>query len=413
MTQFNITLEAEDVQGLFSSDAGMAVVMEKVANQILKQQATEQLGAERYERAETRQGYRAGYRSKMLRTRIGRLELMVPRLRDGRFDTELYGRLQRSEQAFVLAILEMVINGVSTRKVSRVVEEMCGIEIPSSSVSDLCKRLDPIVTGWNERPLEEHLYPFLMLDALYIKVREAGRVRSYGVLVGIGVRDDGCREILGLQLSRTESEVSWEEYLCWLRGRGLSGVDLVVSDNHTGLVQATRKNLPGSSWQHCQPHLMRNILESTPQRLQQELHARIRLVFEAPDEETARELAAGVIERYEAVAPKAVGKLEAHLDDALTVMGLPAKYRKRLRTTNGIERLNQEIRRRERAIRIFPNEASALRLIGALLLEQDEVWSEDRKYLEMAGYWEWMEALSSDKIEAESAVPMRAHEFAH
>lgn len=174
MTQYNITLEAEDVQGLFSSDQGVALLLEKVANQVLKLQASEQIGAGRYERTESRQGYRAGYRSRMLRTRIGRLELLIPRVRDGRFDTELFIRLQRSEQAFVLAILEMVINGVSTRKVSRVVEEMCGMEISSSSVSDLCKRLDPIVTGWNERPLHEHQYPFLALDALYIKVREMG-----------------------------------------------------------------------------------------------------------------------------------------------------------------------------------------------------------------------------------------------
>ena len=286
------------------------------------------------------------------------------------------------------------------------------MEIPSSSVSDLCKRLDPIVTGWNERRLDEHLYPFLVLDALYIKVRESGRVRSYGVLVGIGVREDGCREILGLQLSRTESEVSWDEYLGWLCDRGLSGVDLVVSDNHAGLVKAIRNRLPGSSWQHCQTHLMRNILDSTPKRLQREMHDRIRLVFEAPDEETARELATDVIERYETAAPKAVGKLEEHLDDALAVMGLPARYRRRLRTSNSIERLNQEIRRRERAIRIFPNQASALRLIGALLLEQDEVWSEGRKYLEMAEYREWMETLSSDGTPAESVLEA-AHEFAH
>jgi len=412
MTQYKVTLDSEDVQGLFSSDEGMAMLMEKVADQILDQQATEQLGAGKYERTDSRRGYRGGYRSRLLRTRIGRLDLRVPRLRGGRFDTELYERLQRSEQALLLAIMEMVINGVSTRKVSRVVEEMCGMEFPRSSVSDLCKRLDPIVTGWNERRLDECLYPFLVLDALYIKVREGGRVRSFAVLLGIGVREDGCREILGLQLSRSESEISWDGYLEWLCERGLSGVDLVVSDNHAGLVKAIRSRLPGSSWQHCQTHLMRNILDSTPKRLQRELHARIRMVFEAPDEETARELAAGVIERYETSAPKGIGKLEEHLDDALAVMGLPAKYRKRLRTSNSIERLNQEIRRRERAIRIFPNEGSALRLIGALLLEQDEVWSEGRKYLEMTEYQEWMETLRSDESLAEPALE-RAHEFAH
>lgn len=412
MTQYNITLDSEDVQGLFSTDEGVSRLMEKVANQVLDQQATEQVGAVKYERSESRTAYRSGYRSRFLKTRFGRLELRVPRLRDGQFDTEMFCRLQRSEQAFLLAIIEMVINGVSTRRVSKVVEEMCGMEFPKSSVSDLCKRLDPIVTGWNERELSDNLYPFLVLDAMYIRVRDAGRVRSYGVLIGTGVREDGHREILGLQLRQTESEVSWEEFLRWLVGRGLSGVDLVVSDNHAGLVKAIRSQLPGSSWQHCQTHLMRNILDSAPKRLQKELHSRIRLVFDAPDEETSRDLAGDVIDRFGIAAPKAVSKLEEHLDDALAVMALPEKYRKRLRTTNSIERLNQEIRRRERAIRIFPNQASAFRLIGALLVEQDEAWTEGRKYFDMEEYWDWMESkTSSDDVT--DPVLEKAHEFAH
>ncbi len=412
MTHYNITLDSDDVQGLFSSADGMTVLMEQVVNQILDQQATEQLGADKYERTDNRVGYRAGYRPRMLKTRIGRLELLVPRLRNGRFSTELYSRLQRSEQALLLALMEMVINGVSTRKVSRVVEEMCGMEFPSSSVSDLCKRLDPIVTGWNERRLDEHLYPFLVLDAIYIKIREGGRVRSYALLLGTGVRDDGHREILGLQISQTESELSWEEYIRWLCDRGLRGVDLVVSDNHKGLVKAIRSQLSGSSWQHCQTHLTRNILDSTPKRLRGDLHSRLRLVFESPDEDTARKLADELIERYDSKAPKAIVKLEEHLDDALAVMGLPEKYRKRLRTSNSIERLNQEIRRRERVIRIFPNQESAVRLIGALLQEQDEVWTEGKKYLDMREYQEWMETIKQP-VERMKPVLEGTYEFAH
>lgn len=254
--------------------------------------------------------------------------------------------------------------------------------------------------------------PSYVLDAMYIKVRDAGRVRSYGVLIGTGVREDGHREILGLQLRQTESEVSWEEFLRWLVGRGLSGVDLVVSDNHAGLVKAIRSQLPGSSWQHCQTHLMRNTLDSAPKRLQQELKSRIRLVFDAPDEETARGLAGDVIDRFGITAPKAVSKLEEHLDDALAFMALPEKYRKRLRTTNSIERLNQEIRRRERPIRIFPNQASAFRLIGALLVEQDEVWTEGKKYFDMEEYWDWMESQTSSEDVTEPVLE-KAHEFAH
>ena len=412
MTQYNITLDSEDVQGLFSSDDGMAVLMEQVVNQILDQQATEQIGADKYERTDGRIGYRAGYRPRMLKTRIGRLELLVPRLRNGRFSTELYSRLQRSEQALLPALMEMVINGVSTRKVSRVVEEMCGMEFPSSSVSDLCKRLDPIVISWNERRLDECLYPFLVLDAIYIEIREVGRVRSYAVLLGTGVRDDGHREILGLQISQTESELSWKGYIRWLCDQDLSGVDLVISDNHKGLVKAIRSQLPGSSWQHCQTHLTRNILDSTPKRLRRELHSRLRLVFESPDENTARKLADEMIERYSSAAPKAIVKLEEHLADALAVVGLPEKYRKRLRISNSIERLNQEIRRRERVIRIFPNQGSVLRLIGALLEEQDEVWTEGKKYLDMREFQEWMETIKQPE-ERENRVLEGVYEFAH
>ena len=414
MAHYNITLESEDVQGLFTNDEAVKGLLEKVANQILQEQAAEQAGAEWYERTDSRKAYRAGYRNRMVNARCGRLDLRVPRLRNGRFDTEMFGRLQRSEQALLLALVEMVVNGVSTRKVSRIVEVMCGIEFPRSTVSDLCGKLDGIVTAWNERELDEHLYPFLVLDALYIRIRENGRVRSYAVLLGIGVREDGKREILGLQLSHAETEISWEDFLEWLRDRGLRGVDLVVSDNHRGLVAAIRRKLPGSSWQHCQTHLMRNILDSCPKRLRSELRDRLRMVFHAPDEKTARTLASDVISRYEDDAPDAVDKLEEHLDDALAVMALPQKYRKRLRTSNMIERLNQEIRRRERAKRIFPNRESAMRLIGALLVEQDEAWTEGRKYLDMTEYREWMEKLKSSDEPSQAEQPAeKATVFAH
>ena len=394
MAQYQITVDSQLLHQLFlsnSQDAGVAKLLESVLNQVLQAQATEQLGAEPYERTEERQGYRNGTYPHQLTTRVGTITLRVPRIRGGKFSTELFARYKRSEQALVLALMEMVVNGVSTRKVAQITEELCGTEFSKSTVSELCKRLDPIVTAWNNRPLHDNPFPFVIVDALVLKVREDGRVRSRGVLVGIGVNTDGYREVLGLMLRDSESEVSWSEFFGWLKSRGLRGVDLIVSDDHGGLVRAIRRHFQGVTWQRCQTHFMRNILDVTPKALQDEMHSRIRAILDAPDLNTARLLLNQVLEAYETKAPKAMAILEAGFEDATAVMLLPEKYRKRLRTTNALERLNEEIRR-ERVIRIFPNRESAIRLIGALLMEIDEKWASGRKYLDMAEYLEWRES---------------------
>jgi len=388
MAQFQVTVDEDVMRGLFQRDDGLARLVEAVVEQILEAQVTEQLQAKRYERTEDRQGYRNGYRSKELKTRIGTLQLRVPRVRNGEFSTELFARYQRSEQALVLALMEMVINGVSTRKVRRITEELCGTSFSKSTVSDLCKQLDPLVAEWNERPLEGP-YPFLIVDALVLKVRKGGRVRAQSVLLAVGINQDGYREVLGLQVGDSESEDSWSRFFQWLKGRGLRGVDLVVSDDHRGLVKAVQRHFQGASWQRCQTHLIRNVLDACPKALQTELHGRLRLLFDAPDLATARRILDDILADYEQRAPKAVERLEAGFEDAMAVMALPEPYRKRLRTTNSLERLNQEIRRRERVIRIFPNEASVVRLIGALLMEQDEEWLTGRRYVDMNAYWEW------------------------
>jgi len=393
MAQYQITVDSQLLHQLFlsnSQDAGVAKLLESVLNQVLQAQATEQLGAEPYERTEERQGYRNGTYPHQLTTRVGTITLRVPRIRGGKFSTELFARYKRSEQALVLALMEMVVNGVSTRKVAQITEELCGTEFSKSTVSELCKRLDPIVTAWNNRPLDNP-FPFVIVDALVLKVREDGRVRSRGVLVGIGVNTDGYREVLGLMLRDSESEVSWSEFFGWLKSRGLRGVDLIVSDDHGGLVRAIRRHFQGVTWQRCQTHFMRNILDVTPKALQDEMHSRIRAILDAPDLNTARLLLNQVLEAYETKAPKAMAILEAGFEDATAVLHLPEKYRKRLRTTNALERLNEEIRR-ERVIRIFPNRESAIRLIGALLMEIDEKWASGRKYLDMAEYLEWRES---------------------
>jgi putative transposase len=331
---------------------------------------------------------------RQLTTRVGALTLLVPQVRDGQFSTELFARYQRSEQALVLTLMEMVVNGVSTRKVARITEELCGTAFAKSTVSDLCKSLDPLVTAWNERDLCEQRYPFVLVDALVLKVREGGRGRAVSALVATGVNEPGYREILGLRVGDSERERSWMDFFTWLKGRGLTGVDLVVSAHHGGLVNAVRGQFQGASWasgQRCQTHLSANIADATPKALQDEIHARVRPIFDAPDEATARTLLAAFVADYHAKAPTAVATLERGFDAATAVLALPAPYRKRLRTTNGVERLHEEMRRRERVIRSFPNRDSVLRLVGALLLEQDEVWTTGKRYCDMTAYWQWRE----------------------
>lgn len=260
--------------------------------------------------------------------------------------------------------------------------------MPQTTVSDLCKRLDPLVETWNERDLRAHRYPFVLVDGLVIKVREGGHIVARSALVAIGVNEAGFREILGLRLGDSESERTWMDFFTWLKGRGLCGVDLVVSDHHGGLVNAIRLQFQGATWQRCQMHLSANISDAAPKALRDDLHGRVTAVFSAPDLETARALLAKILTDYEASAPSAAAILERGFDDATAVLALPAPYRRRLRTTNGVERLNEELRRRERVIRIFPNRQSAIRLLGALLVEQDEQWSTGKRYFDMSVYWQ-------------------------
>jgi putative transposase len=389
MAQFNITITEELLHGLFLSngkDEAFSKLLEEIFNQVLLAQSTEQLGAEPYERTEGRTAYRNGTRERQLTTRVGTLTLRVPRHRNGQFSTELFMRYQRSEQALVLAMMEMVINGVSTRKIESITEELCGKKFSKSTVSTLCKNLDPMVNAFRTRPLESH-YPFLMVDAIYVKVRENKRIQSRGLLIAIGINEEGHREVVGFQLANSESENSWGEFFGSLKERGLKDVRVVTSDDHKGLVNAVRKHFQGASWQRCQTHFSRNMLDHAPKALQPEIREDLRRLYESVDLESARKVRDQIIAKYEARAPKATNLLDEAFDDITAVLALPLRYRKRLRTTNGVERLNEEIRRRERVIRIFPNEASVIRLMGALLMEQDEKWQTGRKYFDMELYY--------------------------
>jgi putative transposase len=403
MTDYNITVGKDLLPGLLSSQDGLAKLVEGVLNQILEAQVSESLGADKHERSEERVGYRNGYRPRQLYTRVGPITLQVPQTRDGSFSTDIFKRYQRSEQAFVLALMEMVVNGVSTRKVSNITEELCGVSFSKSTVSQLCAGLDARVRAFNERRFDAENYPFIMVDALFTKCRDGDRVVSRAALVLSGIRSDGYREILGLRIGDTESYATWEEAFKWLKSRGLKGVMYIISDQHAGLVEAARKHFQGATWQRCQVHLMRNILGSCSTRYRKEVAEKAKLVLQAPDRDEAKRRLDEFIEAFEKKAPKAVACLEEAFDDAIAVMALPEKYRKRLRTTNMQERLNEEIRRRERVIRIFPNDESAWRLIGALLAEHNEQW-QARRYLDMDEFNDW---LAENKPEISNVVGMK------
>ena len=390
MAQFNITLTEEHLHGLFTGDGrdkAFTKLLETIFNQVLLIQSKEQIGAEPYERTDQRRAYRNGFRERELTTRVGTLTLRVPRHRNGEFSTELFEQYQRSEQALVLAMMEMVINGVSTRKVENITEELCGKKFSKSTVSALCERLDPMVKAFQSRTLEAQ-YPFVMVDALYLKVRQDHRVQSRALLIAVGINEEGYREIIGYQVVNSESHYAWSDFFQSLKDRGLKEVRLVTSDSHKGLVQAIHQHFQGASWQRCQTHFSRNMLDQTPKNLQPTMKEDLRELYEATDLESAMKIRDQLFVKYDQRAPKAMNLLDEAFADITAVLTLPHRYRKRMRTTNGVERLNQEVRRRERVIRIFPNEVSATRLMGALLMERSEKWETCRKYFEMDLYYQ-------------------------
>jgi transposase-like protein len=407
MASYQVNVDDQLLASLLLRQDGMAGLLQQVLNQILVAQATEQIGAECHERTPERQGYRNGTRERTLQTRVGKITLSVPRFRDGEFSTELFARYQRSEQAFVLAMMEMVIQGVSTRKVTAITQELCGASFSKSTVSLLCQELDPTLTAWRNRPLSGDQYPFVLVDGLVIRVREGRQVHQRSALIAVGVSlSTGRREVLGLQIGDGESEASWSEFFLHLKERGLSGVDLVVSDQHKGLVNAVYKHFQGAVWQRCQVHFQRNIRAVCPKKEWEEsVHSQVRQILEAPDEATARERLRQTLKAVEALDARERAKLERAMtcleegfEDAIAVLSVlpsavPERYRRALRTTNAVERLNGELRRRERVIRIFPNRDSAVRLLTALLMEMDETWTTERVYLDMTEYLLWKEML--------------------
>jgi putative transposase len=361
---------------------GMAEAIEILMNEAMKLERAEVLGAGPHERTESRRGYANGFKPKRVNSRLGELNLQVPQTRDVEFYPSTLERGERSERALKLAVAEMYVQGVSTRKVQKITAQLCGLDVSSSQVSRAAKVLDEELTAWRERPLGA--VPYVIIDARYEKVRHGGSVRDCAVLIAIGVLADGKRSVLGVSVSLSEAEIHWREFLKSLIDRGLHGIQLIASDDHAGLKQARRACFPGIAWQRCQFHLMQNAMHYVPKlSMRSEVTEDLRSVLNAPDRHEADRLLSQLVTKYEQSAPDLSAWMETNIPEGLTVFDFPSSHRRRLRTTNMLERLNQEIKRRTRVATLFPNEASLLRLVSAILSETSEDWETGKTYLTM------------------------------
>ena len=373
MAQLNITLNQEEILGLLAENRGEAFrnLLESSLNSILKAESSDQLQAEPYERIDERTDNRNGYRDRSFTTRIGRITLHVPRHRNQPFKTMIYDNYSRSEAALIASMTEMVINGVSTRRVTKVVETLCGKTFSKSAVSDLCKDLSEAVEGFRNRPLEGQ-YAFLTVDATYFKVREDHKIISKAFMIALATNEKGIREVIGFGVYNCESKETWKEFLMGLKNRGLNGVLMITSDAHEGLRDAIRRVFPNVPWQRCQFHFSRNVGDKAPKKYQAGIRADLNEMFNCKTLEEAKKVRDRMLDEYSDVASSAMDCLEIGFDDAMTVMALPQWLRKYFRTSNHIERLNQELKRRSDVIGIFPNEASVLRLMGSVLIEKND-----------------------------------------
>jgi len=383
MAHRNNDSKLDDVMELLIENGfeGFADVLRILLNEAMKIERDQALGAQLYERTQARRGYANGYKPKTVGTRVGNLCVDVPQVRgDVDFYPSALERGCRSERALKLAIAEMYVKGISTRRVTDVLEKMCGLEISSTQVSRVAKILDEQLEKWRGRLLGE--YPYIVLDAHYEKVRQNGSVVSCAVFTAIGLNTDGRREILGVSVSLSEAETHWRGFLKNLKKRGLSGVIFVSSDDHDGLKAALNAEFNGVIWQRCQCHLQRNAQGYIPRRsMKADVASDIRAVFNAPDRHEADLLLKKAVEKYSKEAPKLSAWMEKNLPEGLTVFAFPREHRRLIRTTNGLERLNREIRRRSRVAVLFPNDASCLRLVTAVVMEISEDWLTGNRYI--------------------------------
>lgn len=372
-----------DVKGLLSADEDyLRAMVQSLIEATLEAEMTAALGAEKGERTPARSGYRSGFYGRSLVTRVGTLELRVPQDRDGRFSTRLFERYQRSEKALVGALAEMYVQGVSTRKVKAITEELCGHSFSASAVSAINKRMDARLAEFAGRRLEEG-FPYLILDARYERVREGGVIASQAVLVAIGIDWEGRRQVLAADLANRESRSSWRDFLAGLRARGLSGVEFVVSDDHAGLKKAIVEILPEAAWQRCYVHFLRNALDHMPRKRDDDCLQELRWFYDRRELAEVRQDLARWLAKWQEKYPKLCLWVEDNIEETLTYYRLPRQHHKHLKSTNMLERLNQEIKRRTWVVRIFPSAESCLRLVRALAVETHENWLEATRYLNM------------------------------
>jgi putative transposase len=360
---------------------GLSEAVRILLNEAMRTERAHVLGAAEYERSDKRRGYANGFKPRTVETRLGAMTVQVPQVRgDVEFYPSALERGVRSERALKLAVAEMYVQGVSTRKVTEVMKQLCGLEVSSTQVSRATRLLDDELTAWRKRPLGKVQY--LLLDARYEKVRQAGAVVSCAVLIAVGITEDGRRSVLGASVSLSEAEVHWRDFLASLQERGMHGVELVISDNHAGLKAAREARLPGVRWQRCQFHLQQNAAQYVPRvQMRAEVGAELRAIFDASDRADAERRLQLAVTKYAKTAPKLSTWLESNVPEGLTVFDFPAAHRRRLRTSNLLERVNKELKRRTRVATLFPNEAALLRLVSAVLMEISEEWETEKVYL--------------------------------
>jgi putative transposase len=358
---------------------GVPELLRVFLNAAMQVEREKYLQAGSYERTEDRKGYANGYKPKTMKTRVGEITFAVPQVRDGGYYPSVLEKGLRSERALTMTLAEMYVQGVSTRKVKAITEQLCGVDVSAMQVSRATQQLDEVLQEWRERPLGAIRY--LFLDARYEKVRETGQIRDAAVLLATGITLEGERMVLGISVSLSEHETHWRAFLKGLKERGLKEIQLITSDAHEGLGAARRAVFGSVPWQRCHFHLQQNAGAHVPrQSMRSEVAADIRGIFNAPDRQTAEIYLQMAIQKYAESVPKLSAWMEENLVEGLTVFDFPIEHRRFIRTTNSLERVNREIRRRTRVVGLFPNEASCLRLISAVLMEISEEWQIGKKF---------------------------------
>lgn len=381
MTPHSKTTKDTQAPALFVEPGLLKQLVETTVRAILEEEVERHVGAPPHARSQQRRAHRNGYKPRSMKTCVGELSLAVPQVREGGFRTAVFERYQRSDKALVASMQEMVSGGVSTRRVADVLQAMGGFEVSPATVSRAMAELDAQIEAFFSRPLHEAEYPYLIVDARYEKARRDGRVRSLAVLIVAGIRDDGHRELLALETGDSESAQCWGGVFSQLRKRGLRGTQIVVSDAHAGIRAAIDRHLQGARWQRCKVHFMREMLGNVGSRETKEMLADLRAIYASEDRGRCLQVAGEIADKWQARSPKMAAALRAGVEATLEVWDLPRAQRRKLNSTNMIERVMRELKRRTRAIGAFTNEAACRRTIGARLLEMQDAWDcEPRRY---------------------------------